>query len=251
MANFSWLILCVPLLAGCASHEGGFSDRPSQPAPQVVSAEKPVPVKPIKFHYAPDKSEYQYAVLTTETPDGGSTTNTELDFTVKVGHKGNNFTNDSTIQAVLNDGVQVPDMADKIKGFRVETTLDPMGKVLTSRATAAGQLLPQGAADLGSTFTLPAKAMVPGEKWTEKIRLPNGFYEATYTFMEIETVGKQRLATFEKEAADAAGTKSLRPAVIKIDVDTGVLVNKMAEVVFQDPNNPNNSTTAHFETKLK
>jgi hypothetical protein len=249
MTKASWLLVFGAYLAGCASHEGGLSSAPVTP-PATKPADA-APPKPVTFHYAPDKPEYRYVVLTNETATGGTPRNAELDFTVKVGRKGKQFTNDSTVQAVLDGGVQIASLADKMKVFHVVTTLDGAGKILTSRATAAEGLLPEGSADLGASITLPTKPMLPGEKWVEKIHTGDEDYEATYTFTGIETEGAQRIATFEKLASDVHGAKSLRPTIIKIDADTGVLIDKVADIVFKDPTNPGIDVTAHFETKLK
>jgi hypothetical protein len=129
--------------------------------------------------------------------------------------------------------------------------LDSHGKILTSKAYNATRLLPQGSADLGSAFTLPAKPVAPGAKWSESMDKDGVQYKSNYTFASVENEGDKRVAIFEKQSSDTKGTNTLKPTIIKIDIKTGVLIDKVAEIVLDNPQSAGHRVTVHFETKLK
>ncbi len=250
VSHLNWCLPCVALLAGCSTHEGNFGAEPDSAPPKAAAKTQPAEVKPVAFRYAPDKSEYHYAVFTTQTPTGGTPQTAELDFTVKVAHTAKGFTNESTIQSVTDNGVAAPGAAAKMKLFRCTTTLDGLGKVLHSSAVGSEGLMSPGVPDLGSSFTLPAKPLLPGASWSETVTDSLGKYVTTYTFVGVETVGNQRIATFEKNATGDEGAHTVRPTTIKVDADTGVLVNRMADITM-NTTTPGKDIMVRFETKLK
>jgi len=208
------------VLGGCRADEGAVSKPMS---PESAAKEGYVPVN---FRYLPKLQTYRYASTTT------SSHVVERRFAVKVARVADRFVAESTIEASLVDGQPELGVTESmLKAFKLTTTLDPHGAVVSSHAEHTDHFLGPDARDIGFAFELPSNGLKPGDSWTQS----RGGYDVTFTFIGVQSSGSQRLATFE-ERAKAGNRKVDIPTKIVVDADTGVLVDKFVET--QIPSGP-------------